>query len=63
MKCIFLIGNYMLSCNATREVYVPSYFEQNEYCTSGRYKSCPFYCKSETVPPDPGDQTELIQTG
>jgi hypothetical protein len=49
MKCIFLIGDYMQSCNASREVYVPSFFEQNEYCTSGRYKFCSFYCKAGPV--------------
>ena len=49
MKCIFLIGNYMQSCSASREVYVPSLFEFDEYCTSGRYKFCPLYCESETV--------------
>ena len=49
MKCIFLEGNYMQSCNANKEVYVPSCFEQSEYCTSGRYKSCPFYSKSDSL--------------
>jgi hypothetical protein len=49
MSCVFLVGNYMQSCNATREAYVPSLFEQREYCMSGRYKLCPLYCKSETA--------------
>jgi len=49
MKCIFLNGNYMLSCLATREIYIPSLFEHVEYCTSGRYKLCSYYCKSDVV--------------
>jgi hypothetical protein len=41
MKCPYLIGKYMLSCGIDRQVYVPSRFELNEYCTSMRYTLCP----------------------
>ncbi len=43
MSCRHLTGNYMLSCTARREVYVPSGFEFDEYCKSSRYKLCPLY--------------------
>ncbi len=43
MRCTFLMGNYLLSCNADKEIYVPSIFEFREYCRSMRYKICPFY--------------------
>jgi hypothetical protein len=43
MKCPFLQGTYLLSCKASREVYVPSQFEFDEYCTHGRHTMCPFY--------------------
>ena len=46
MKCPFVKGTYMYSCSASRDVYVPSEFELNEYCKSTRYKICPFYCKA-----------------
>ncbi len=46
MKCPFVKGTYMLSCSASRDVYVPSDFELNEYCQSIRYSICPFYCKA-----------------
>jgi hypothetical protein len=62
MRCVFLVGNYMQSCNATREAYVPSIFEQNEYCTSGRYKFCPHYCKSETANVCGEDEGARMQT-
>ncbi len=47
MKCHFLTGKYMLSCMADRAVYIPSIFELDEYCKSGRHKMCPFYCEVE----------------
>ncbi len=46
MKCPFIKGTYMFSCSASRDVYVPSEFEFNEYCRSIRYTICPFYCRA-----------------
>jgi hypothetical protein len=46
MKCPYLAGNYMLSCAARREIYIPSTFEFAEYCNSERYegfKVCSYY--------------------
>lgn len=45
-RCTFLEGNYLLSCKANKEVYVPSIFEFREYCTSKQYKMCPFFFKA-----------------
>jgi len=42
-----LIGNYMHSCNAVRDVYVPSRYELDEYCQSSRCTICPCYAKAE----------------
>ncbi len=47
MYCPFLSGDYMLFCRASRESYIPSNFELDEYCKVERYKMCPFYCKTE----------------
>ena len=47
MPCPFLRGNYMLSCKALREVYIPSTYELDEYCRHGQHTMCPFYCKRE----------------
>ncbi len=46
MKCPFVKGTYMYSCAASRDVYVPSEFELNEYCRSTRYTICPLYCRA-----------------
>jgi hypothetical protein len=32
----------------SREVYVPSAFETEEYCTDSRYTLCPFYAKRQS---------------
>ncbi len=50
MPCLFLTGNYIFSCSALKEVYIPSSYELEEYCSHGQdgYEICPFYCKSET---------------
>jgi len=45
MNCPFLYGTYLLSCKSSRDVYVPSAFELEEYCKSRRHKICPYYCK------------------
>jgi len=50
MKCPFLSGEYMLSCKALREVYVPSIFELDEYCKNIQHRMCPFYIKNEGEP-------------
>ncbi len=46
MKCPYLRGKYLKSCKASREVYIPSQFEFDEYCTHTGYKICPHYTKS-----------------
>lgn len=48
MHCPYLTGNYLKSCTVSREVYVPSAFETEEYCTTSRYTMCPFYCKRQS---------------
>jgi hypothetical protein len=45
-KCPFLYGSYLLSCGSSRDVYVPSNFELEEYCSDNRHKICPLYVKS-----------------
>lgn len=47
MKCPYLKGTYMFSCSARREVYVPSTFEQSEYCKNMRHRVCSFFCNAE----------------
>jgi hypothetical protein len=49
MKCPCLAGNYMYSCAARKEVYIPTSFEYAEYCNSERndlYKVCSHYGSS-----------------
>jgi hypothetical protein len=46
MKCPYLQGNYLQSCKATREVYIPSRFEFDEYCTHRGHKMCPSYTRA-----------------
>ncbi len=46
MRCNFLAGKYMLACKAGRHSYVPSSFEIEEYCKTGRHGICPFYPSS-----------------
>ncbi len=45
MKCRFLSGNYLLACRAENRIYMPSFFEIEEYCKSNRHKVCPLYFK------------------
>jgi hypothetical protein len=59
MKCIYLIGNYMQSCNANQEAYVPSQFELREYCTGNMHKSCPHYSKAEAMTPH-GSRSSVV---
>lgn len=47
MKCPFLKGNYLASCKADREVYVPTTFELREYCKTSQYLICPFYFRAK----------------
>ncbi len=47
MRCPYVSGNYMLSCRALEEEYIPSAFELDEYCKHDLHKMCPFYCKAE----------------
>jgi hypothetical protein len=52
MECHFLSGNYMKYCSESREVYVPSAFELEEYCTSSRYTLCPLFCRKQAAYPE-----------
>lgn len=45
MNCQYLTGKYFKACSVSREAYVPSAFEMQEYCTSNRHTLCPFYRK------------------
>lgn len=38
MACPFLKGTVLFSCGAMREVYIPSRFEFEEYCTCAKYE-------------------------
>lgn len=61
MKCPYVAGNYMLSCAARREVYIPSTFEFAEYCNSERYerfKVCSYYMEMYK-----GSQIKLCHDG
>lgn len=51
MKCPFLTGKYFKSCTVSREPYVPSAFETEEYCASSRHTLCPFYAKRQSEHP------------
>jgi hypothetical protein len=46
MKCPYLQGQYLQSCKVSREVYVPSQYEFDAYCTHSGYKICPSFTKS-----------------
>lgn len=47
LRCPYLTGKYLISCSVSREPYVPSAFEIQEYCISGRHSMCPFYGRRE----------------
>lgn len=49
MKCPFLTGQYMYSCEAERGVYIPSDFEMREYCESSMHSLCSFYGKAQDI--------------
>jgi len=46
MKCPYLRGKYLQSCEAAKEVYIPSQLEFKEYCTRDGHGLCPFYTKA-----------------
>lgn len=49
MKCRFFTGKFMMSCRANADIYVPSSFETQEYCRTGRHKVCPLYSKARNL--------------
>ncbi len=49
MKCGFFKGNFMMTCKAGVNVYVPSAFEIKEYCGSIRHKVCPLYSRAKNL--------------
>ena len=65
MKCPYLAGTYFQWCQASKESYVPSQFEFNEYCTRDAYKVCPGYYKatSENVHEHAGNRERLVSNG
>ncbi len=48
MKCLFLKGNYMISCTAVKEGYIPTMSELEEWCRQSTHKTCPLYRKAES---------------
>ena len=61
MECPFLTGNYFKSCTASREAYVPSAFEAEEYCTNSRYTMCPFYARRQSEYPLSRKEPALVR--
>ncbi len=57
-ECPHLTGKYMKSCTVSKEVYVPSAFETEEYRTHGRHTICPLYCR-RTFDQYPAGQKKL----
>jgi hypothetical protein len=47
LRCPYLTGKYFKSCSVSKEPYVPSAFEMEEYCISSRHSMCPFYGKRQ----------------
>ena len=45
MNCPYLSGKYFKSCAVSREAYVPSTYEMDEYCATNRHSLCPCYRK------------------
>ena len=41
--CPFLRGDYIFSCKADINTYIPSFFELHEYCESSRHMICSHY--------------------
>lgn len=60
MECRFLAGIYMKYCNESSEGYIPTSFEMEEYCTSGRYTLCPLLRKSQAEFPSYRDNNALV---
>ncbi len=54
MSCLFLSGNYMKYCIESRENYIPSSFEMEEYCTSRRHTLCPLFSRRQAEFPSFG---------
>jgi hypothetical protein len=63
MECLFLSGTYMKYCAESRENYVPSAFELEEYCTTSRHAICPLYCRREADYPASWSRETLINAG
>ncbi len=45
MRCDFLAGKKVLTCTVNGIIYVPSLFELEKYCRSGKSELCPFLPK------------------
>lgn len=48
MKCDFLTGRKVLTCTGNSDIYVPSLFELEEYCQSGKSELCPFLSNGDS---------------
>ncbi len=62
MECHFLSGRYMKYCIESRESYVPSAFELEEYCTTSRHTLCPLYCRRQAEHPHPASWSQQTLT-
>jgi hypothetical protein len=71
MSCPHLREEYLKSCFAAPEVYVPSMFQLDQYCTSEWYWICPLFrqrCYRDGVPvqpkaPKPIEALEVLGSG
>jgi hypothetical protein len=43
LNCPYFVGNYMKSCTALRDTYVPSRSERESFCTVPMYTLCSNY--------------------
>jgi hypothetical protein len=43
MKCPYFSGEYMFRCEVEEKLYVPTNLQLMEYCTTKKYKICPFF--------------------
>lgn len=47
--CRFRVGNYMISCGKSADVYIPSAGELRDYCENIMHTICPRYMNDESV--------------
>ncbi len=49
MKCSHLTGKKVQTCTASRQLYVPSLFELEEFCYTARSTRCPLHVRMTRV--------------